>query len=194
MSGNDGAGDVTSLLAAIQGGDAGASSRLVTLIYEQLRRQAIGMMTHEPTTHSWQPTELVHETLLKLGNMQVWQRAPNRHYLFAAATTAMRNVLVDHARTRARAKRGGDWDRVPLDGVLEHLEQAHGVEVLALHEALEELAVRLPEAARAIELHYFGGFSQEEVAEQMQCSVSKVERTLRLAKGWLFNRLKGATS
>jgi RNA polymerase sigma factor (TIGR02999 family) len=183
-------GDLTVLLEQVRGGDTEARARLVFAIYGELRRMAKGMMRQERPDHTLQPTALVNETLLRLLSGHVLVDAPNRRYLFAAAAQAMRQVLVDHARRRRATKRPGRRARVPLDRVLAFFDE-RGIDVIALHEALERLAQTHTRQAQVVELRFFGGLSMPEVAEAVGVSTTTVESDWRFARAWLQVRLGG---
>jgi RNA polymerase sigma factor (TIGR02999 family) len=180
--------DLTAILGAIRSGNPDAPDRLVRAIYGELRRRASGLMRHERPDHTLQPSALVHDALLKLLSGQALTDAPDRRYLFAAAAQAMRQVLVDHARRRRTAKRPGNRARVPLDEALVGFEE-QGLDVLALHEALERLAVSHPRPAQVVELRFFGGLSVPEVAEALEVSDTTVEGDWRFARAWLRGQL-----
>ncbi len=182
--------EVTTVLADIRSGSADAKNRLVELVYEELRRLAYQVMRTERAGHTLQPTALVHEALLRLLDGETLVHAPNRAYFFAAAAHAMRQVLVDHARKRAASKRGGDYERVTLDEVLDSLEQQR-VDVLALNAALDELAVRHERQSKVVVLRFFGGLTMTEIAHQLDVSVGTVENDWRIAKAWLRGQLYG---
>src|SRR5262249_8729272 len=131
-------GAVTRLLDDIRGGDAAAREHLVALVYDELRRVAAGLVRGQGGDGSLPPTAIVHEAFLRLHAGDGLARAPDRRYLFAATAQAMRQVLVDRARERRAAKRGGGRARVPLDDVLDHFAEQH-IDVLALDEALDGL-------------------------------------------------------
>jgi RNA polymerase sigma-70 factor, ECF subfamily len=184
-------GDVTLLLQAIQSGDTGAKGRLADLVYAELRGAAAGLMGQERGDHTLQPTALLHEAFLRLFRDELLSKAPNRAYLFGAAARAMREVLADHARRRRAAKRGGAYRRVPLDELLDQLEQEHHVDVLAVHEMLDTLAALHERQTQIITLRFFGGFTVPEIAELLGISVSTVESDFRIARAWLRQQLKG---
>ncbi len=180
--------EVTTVLDQVRAGDPGARERLVGLVYDELRRIAAGLMTHERDDHTLQPTALVHEALLRLLEGDALSHAPNRAYLFAAAARAMRQVLVDHARERSALKRGGDRTRVPLDDVLERFEERH-LDVLALDEALARLAALHPRHSEVVTLRFFGGLTVAEVAQCLGVSVGTVEADFRKASAYLRRQL-----
>jgi RNA polymerase sigma factor (TIGR02999 family) len=180
--------EVTTLLDAIRAGDAGAQGQLVELVYVELRRLAGGLMRRERPGHTLQPTALVHEALPRLLHPEVLSGAHNRAQLLAAAARAMRRVLVDHARLRAADKRGGGRGQVPLDEALDYCARRH-LDVLAVHEALDELAGLHERQSQVIELRFFGGYTVGEVAGLLQVSVSTVESDFRKATAFLRSRL-----
>jgi RNA polymerase sigma-70 factor, ECF subfamily len=183
-------GEATRLLHAIQEGDATAKERLIHLVYGELRGIAAKFLLDEGQSQTLQPTALVHEAYLRLDNDGVLSNAPNRNYFFAAAAQAMRQVLVDHARRRRTDKRGKGWKRVPLDAVLDYFEQEN-LDVVALHEALDEMAALDERKSQVVVLRFFGGFTVGEVAEQLGVSVSTVESDFRLARAWLHQQISG---
>jgi RNA polymerase sigma factor (TIGR02999 family) len=180
--------EVTTLLDAIRAGDAGAQGRLVELVYAELRRLAGDLMFRERPGHTLQPTALVHEALPRLLHPDVLGGAHNRAQLLAAAARAMRRVLVDHARRRAAGKRGGGQGQVPLDEALDYYARQR-LDVLAVHEALEELAGLNERQSRVVELRFFGGYTVGEVAGLLEVSVSTVESDFRKATAFLRRRL-----
>ena len=183
---------VTQLLLAWREGDRSALDRLMPLVYEELRRLARHYMRGERTGHTLQTTALVNEAYLRLvdhKNIQ-WQ---NRAHFFAVAAQAMRRVLVDHARSRGYAKRGGSAHRVTFDeGAL--ISQGQDPDLLALDEALSRLSAIDPRKAQIVELRYFGGLSVEETAEVVNVSAVTVMREWNKAKAWLFRELSPETS
>jgi RNA polymerase sigma factor (TIGR02999 family) len=184
--------DVTTLLRAWGRGDAEAGDRLVPLVYDDLRRQAARYLKRERREHTLRPTALVHEAYLRLAGQRNadWK---NRAQFFAVAAQAMRRVLVDHARRRGAGKRGKSWCRVSLEEVAERGLAAVAfadLDVLALEDALTELGRLAPEKVRLVELRFFGGLSLEETAAVMEVSPSTVGRDWRLARAWLFRRLR----
>ena len=183
-------GEATRLLHAIQEGDAWAKDRLIHLVYDELRGIAAKFLLEEDAARTLQPTALVHEAYLRLDKDGVLGSAPNQRYFFAAAAQAMRQVLVDHARRRNTEKRGDGWRRVPLDAVLDYFEREK-LDVVALHDALDELAALDERQSQTVVLRFFGGFTVPEVAEQLGVSVSTVESDFRLARAWLHRQIKG---
>ncbi|HKH91163.1 MAG TPA: sigma-70 family RNA polymerase sigma factor [Gemmatimonadaceae bacterium] len=184
--------DVTGLLLAWGRGDQSAADRLVPAVYDELRRQAERAMRREGGEHTLQATALVHESYLRLVDQrQVEWR--NRAHFFAIASTVMRRILVDHARARLTAKRGGGAIQITLAGVeAGHASDSGDVDLLALHEALERLSVLDPDQARLVELRYFGGLTIEETAEALAVSPATVKREWALARAWLRRELSGS--
>jgi RNA polymerase sigma-70 factor, ECF subfamily len=186
-------GDLTALLEEVRAGGDDARDRLVRTIHAELRRIARGLMHHERTGHTLQPTALVHEALLRLLDGDVLAEATNRRYLFTAAAQAMRQVLVDHARRRRATKREGRRTRVPLDEALAAYEE-QGLDIITLHEAINRLAEAHPRAARVVEQRFFGGLSVPAVAEVLEVSDTTVESDWRFARAWLREQLGGTSA
>jgi RNA polymerase sigma factor (TIGR02999 family) len=182
---------LTLVLGRAQAGDERARGELVTLVYSELRRVAARLMRRERTDHTLSPTAVVHEAVIRLLGEQVFERAEGRSFLYASAARAMREVLIDHARRRAAGRRGGGRQRVPLDAVVDYFE-AQGVDVVAIHEALDRLAALDGRQAQVMTLRYFGGMTVPEVAATLGVSVVTVERDWRLARAWLAGQLGGA--
>lgn len=178
--------DLTGLLRAWSQGDAEALERLAPLVHRQLREMARKMLGGERWADGWQPTDLVHETYLRLLDWRVvrWQ---NRAHFFSTTARMMRRVLVDAARARLAAKRGRRADVVPLDGDV----PAPGpqVDVIALNDALDALSVIDPRPSQVIELRFFGGFSVDETAEALGVSTRTVANDWNTARAWLCREL-----
>ena len=178
---------VTELLIEWREGDEAALGRLMPLVYEELRRMAARYMRGEREGHTLQPSALVNEAYLRLAdhrNMQ-WQ---GRAHFFGVAAQAMRRVLVDHARTRDSGKRGGGQQKVVLEeAALAAVEPE--ADLVALDEALRELARLSERKARVVELRYFGGLSVEEAAEVLGVAPVTVMRDWKIAKMWLLREL-----
>src|SRR5438128_8859616 len=176
--------EVTELLTAWSGGDKAALDKLMPLIHDELRRLAHRYMSRERPGHTLQTTALVNETYLRLTNRENinWQ---NRAHFFAIAAEAMRSILVDHARSHAYAKRGGGAHKVVLDEALAVSPEV-AAEVVALDDALKELAKLDPEQSRIVELRFFGGLTIEETAEVLRISPATVKREWNTAKAWLY--------
>jgi RNA polymerase sigma factor (TIGR02999 family) len=132
---------------------------------------------------------VVHEAVIRLLGDAVFDRSPDRAFLFASAARAMREVLVDHARRRSADRRGGSWRRVPLDDVVDYFEE-QGLDVSAVHEALDRLAELNERQGQVMTLRYFGGLTVPEVAAALDVSVVTVERDWRLARAWIRDQLR----
>ena len=182
--------DVTQLLVAWSAGDAAAGEQLLPAVYAELRRQAARAMRREGEEHTLQATALVHEAYLRLVDQRraAWR---NRSHFFGVAAQVMRRILVDHARGRHAAKRGGGAHRLTL-GDADAAVPEPAVDVLALHEALERLALLDPDQARLVELRYFGGLSIEETATMLEVSPATVKREWAVARAWLRRELEAA--
>lgn len=176
--------DLTVLLQAVGRGDKQASEDLLPLVYQELRRLAAVRMAQEDAGQTLQPTALVHEAWLQLAGDGVrnWQ---NRAHFFGAAADAMRRILIDKARRKARLKRGGDQVRVDIIDV-EIADSTPDEDVLRINEAVEKLEQEDPEQARIVVLKFFGGLTNEEVAENLGISVRTVYRQWVCAKARLF--------
>jgi RNA polymerase sigma factor (TIGR02999 family) len=178
---------ITALLSQLGEGKREVEARLIPKIYDELRRVAGRYMRHERANHTLQPTALVHEAYARLVQQPLipWQ---SRAHFFATASQLMRHILVDHARARRAAKRGGLQHQVTLDEAL--LPAAnHSIDVLALHEALERLTGFDPRQGRLVELHFFGGLSFEEIALVLHISERTAKRDWSMARAWLKNEL-----
>ena len=180
--------DLTRILGRARGGDEEARDELIALVYRELRQVAAGLMRRERPDHTLAPTAVVHEAVIRLMGEEVFERAPDRAFLFASAARSMREVLIDHARRRAAGRRGGGRKRVALDSVLEYF-QAQDLDVVAVHEALDRLTEWNARQGQVMTLRYFGGLTVPEVAEALGVSVVTVERDWRLARAWLRDRL-----
>ena len=182
-------GDVTALLVRWSSGDATALAALVELIYDDCRRIAARQLRRERPGHSLDPTSLVHELYLRLVDQRraTWE---NRAQFFGIVARMMRRILVDHARGRRRAKRGGSAMMVSLAAASEEAENARTSDLLAIDEALERLAAIDEDQVRIIELRFFAGLTVEETAHVLGRSPRTVKREWRLAKAWLFRELQ----
>ena len=162
------------------------------LVYRELKRRAGGYLRHERPDHTLQPTALVHEAFVRLVGQEhvAWQ---NRAHFFGIAAQMMRRILVDHARAHRAAKRPGAALRVAWDDRVGST-QPRDCELLLLDQALDDLSTRDPRQGRIVELRYFGGMSEQEVAEVLSISRATVTREWHTAKAWLYRRLtSGAT-
>lgn len=178
--------EVTRLLAAWRGGEASARDALIARVYPELHRIAQRYLAGERIGHTLQATALIHEAFLRLVDADV--AYADRTHFFAVSARVMRRILVDHAKAKHRAKRGEGWTPVTLDEALVVAPQ-RPANLIALDEALERFHRQDPRKAEAIELHYFGGLTYEEVAEVLGISPATVDRDLRLAKAWLYREL-----
>jgi RNA polymerase sigma-70 factor, ECF subfamily len=179
--------DVTGLLQAWSGGDAEALDQLAPLVQRELREMARRMLANERQAVGWQPTDLVQESYVRLLDWHAvhWQ---NRAHFFATTARMMRRVLVDAARARQAAKRGQGVEGLPLEAV-EVAAPAPSVDVVALNDALAELATLDPRPSQVVELRFFGGFSVEETAETLGVSVRTVINEWNTARAWLHHTL-----
>ena len=180
---------VTELLLEWKQGDSGALDKLTPLVYDELRRIAHRYVQRERDGHTLETTALVNEAYLRLvgGQHIEWQ---NRAHFFAVTAQVMRHVLIDHARRRHYAKRGGEAQQVSLEDA-SGMSHQRAAELVALDEALDELAKLDPRKGRVVELRYFGGLSLEETADVLEVSPMTVRRDWRAAKAWLYRALKG---
>lgn len=187
MSDADGmaAGDVTRILHAIRAGQAHAKDDLMGMVYEELRRIARAKMQHEPGGHTLQATALVHEAWLRLGDGEF----NNRSHFFAAAAEAMRRILVDSARRKQRDKHGACAEHCGLDGLEVSAPVADGEELLAVHEALEGLALHDTRKSELVKLRYFAGLTFDEAAEILGISVPTAKRDWAYARAWLHHAI-----
>ena len=183
----EGGPDITGLLAAWSSGDEEALSHLISCVYPELRRIARQHLGRRHDGQTLESAAVANEAYLKLvraGGIQ----CENRVHFLALCSQIIRRILVDHARGRGYAKRGGNAMRVPLDDELLGA-QARGIKVLALDEALESLSRFDPRKGRVVELRYFGGLSVEETAEVLGISPETAKRDWKMAKTWLFSKL-----
>lgn len=183
-------GDVTMLLAQLSKGNEDAAGKLISLVYDELRRLAGAYMRRERTDHTLQPTALVHEAYLKLVEQRSvdWQ---GRSHFFAIAAQMMRRILVDHARAHLRDKRGGGAISVPLEEALVFAPE-QSAELLKLDESLERLAKLDARQSKIVELRFFGGLTVEQTAESLAISAKTVKREWSMAKAWLHGEMKAS--
>jgi RNA polymerase sigma factor (TIGR02999 family) len=183
--------DMTAVLRAVQKGDGEAAARLLPLVYAELRKLAQARMAQLPPGQTLQPTALVHEAYLRLiGKADLHLESP-RHFFFAAAR-AMRDILVEQARGKARSRRGGGRRRVELEDQAANSEPPLE-DILAVHEALAELEKEDPLKAQIVTLRYFAGMTADEAAGVLGMSESTLHRHWRVTNAWLKSRL-GAPS
>ena len=183
------AGNITEQLRNWSGGKpTGASDAVLNLVYDELHRQAQRYLRRERGGHTLQTTALVHEVYLKLIKQKniAWE---SRSHFFAIAARLMRQILIDYARTKHRAKRGGAEDKVPPENALAASVSNTNVDLLALDEALTRLAAKEEHLANIVELRFFSGLSVEDTAEVLGLSASTVKRDWQMAKAWLQREL-----
>jgi RNA polymerase sigma-70 factor (ECF subfamily) len=180
-------GDVTQFLADLQNGRPEAASQLITVVYNELHRLARYQMRHERPDHTLQATALLHETYLRLVNQpeRTWH---NRAHFIGVAAQVMRRILIDYARSRQTAKRGGGLHKVSLEEPLLFSEE-QSEELLVLNEALERLAEFDERLSRIVELRFFGGLTVDETAEVLAVSSKTVKRDWSVARAWLHREL-----
>jgi len=179
--------EITELLEQWSGGNQAALDQLYPLVYEELRRLARSYMRREPKGHTLQTTALINEAYVRLVDQQSvrWQ---NRSHFFAISAQIMRRILVDHARRHLQAKRGGGAKRISLDEVM-IVAKERSEEVLMLDEALSNLARLDPRRSQVVELRYFAGLNNSEIASVLKISENTVMRDWNLARAWLYQQL-----
>lgn len=179
---------LTQQLQELCGGKEAVSESLVTLVYDELHRQAHRYLRREHVGHTLQTTALVHEVYLKLARQKgvAWE---SRSHFLAIAARLMRQILIDYARTKHRAKRGGIKDNAPLENALTVGISNTNFDLLALDHALTRLAAKEVYLAKLVELRFFSGLSVEETAEVLCVSASTVKRDWQMAKAWLHREL-----
>ena len=179
--------DAATLLEELGAGRTGAAEELLPIVYEELRRLASGYLRQQRVGHTLQPTALVHEAYVKLiANDAGWQ---SRDHFLAVAATAMRQILINHARDRRAAKRGGgEWARVTLDEALAQVEM-DGLDAIDLDEALTALAKEDERQARIVELRVFASMSIDDVARVLDVGMTTVKSDWLFARAWLKRRL-----
>jgi RNA polymerase sigma factor (TIGR02999 family) len=178
----------TLLLTAVEQGDPKAADALLELVYQDLRRLAAHKMAQESPGQTLQPTALVHEAWLRLVGSEK-PNFQNRAHFFSAAAEAMRRILIDRARRRRTRRHGGEYERVDMEGCDLVAPQADD-ELLAVHEALDQLARNYPVQAEVVKLRYFGGRTNEEAAQILGLSVSTVKNYWAFARAWLLQQIK----
>ena len=182
--------ELTVILLRMDQGDPRAAAELLPLVYEELRKLAAQKMAQEAPGQTLQATALVHEAWLRLGgdNQPAWD---NRGHFFAAAAEAMRRIVIDNARRKRRARHGGDWERVDLAGIQVPAPAPDEEELLAVHEALDELAELDSRKAELVKLRFFVGLSFAEAAQVLGVSVVTAKRDWAFARAWLYRRTGG---
>jgi RNA polymerase sigma factor (TIGR02999 family) len=184
-------GDITRCLQNWRGGEQDALQQLTAAVYRELRRLAGSLFAGESSSHTLQPTALVHELYVQLPGVQHidWQ---SRAQFLNVAAKMMRNILVDHARKRHAAKRGGGLEPVIVDSAID--DPALRVDVLVINDTLERFSEDCPRQSRVVELRFFGGLTAEETADVLratgvECSLRTVERDWTFARAWLQNAI-----
>lgn len=182
-----GPGEVTQLLVELRSGNSDAESKLIPLVYAELRRLAARYLRGERGDHTLQPTALVHEAYLRLTKLQKmdWQ---SRSHFFATAAILMRRILVDHARAQRAKKREGFREAISFDEVLV-VSRGRSAQLIALDDALVRLASLDARRSKIVELRFFGGLSEEETGAVLGISARTVKRDWRVAKAWLYNEV-----
>ena len=181
--------EITGFLERWRQGDERAFDQVIDRVYKDLRRRAAAYLRNERPEHTLQPTALVHEAFIKLVDKREikWQ---DRNHFLAVAAQAMRRILVDHARSRNREKRGGDNEDLPLDDATGAASDPHRIDLVALDEALRNLATFDERQARIVELKYFGGMTLDEAADFLGVSRATVRRDWQIARAWLRRQLR----
>jgi RNA polymerase sigma factor (TIGR02999 family) len=184
--------EITKLLVDWRKGNKAALDVLTPLVYQELRRIADSYIRREKPGHTLQPTALIHEAYMRMVDQSLpeWQ---NRAHFFGVSAQIMRQILVDHARGRQAAKRGGGVRRVPIEDAVIYSEEK-AADIIALDDALQELAKLDDRKVRIIEFRYFGGLSVEDTAEALGISVATVGREMRMAQAWLMRQMSGAAT
>jgi RNA polymerase sigma factor (TIGR02999 family) len=183
--------DVTRILQSIESGDRQAADKLLPLVYQELRHLAAHKMANQPPGQTLQATALVHEAWLRLTGKEDVRWAGRAHF-FNAAAEAMRHILIDNARRKRALRHGGDQQRVDIQEI-EVAAATNDDELLAMNEALEELAARDIQKAELVKLRYFVGLTIEEAAEILNISAPTAKRWWTYSRAWLFNRIQGGT-
>lgn len=179
--------DITQILQSANNGDESARKELIAKAYEDLRKIAAGRMRNQPMDHTLTATALVNEVAMKMLN-ESQIGVENGSQFMAYASLAMRNLLVDHARSKGRQKRGGGRAQFSFNEAMDACD-SQSEDFLALNDALNEFAQIKPRQAKVVEMRYFGGMSNQEVADALKTSVATVKRDWVVAKSWLMSRL-----
>ncbi len=180
--------DLTPLLSAVEQGDPHAAEQLLPLVYAELRQLAAQLLSSEKPGQTLQATALVHEVYLRLVGTQEAHPYRDRSHFFATAAAAMRRLLIDNARRKQTRKRGGGLHQQPLDAVA---APQRDDELLALDEALQQLAAKDPQKARLVELRYFAGLTSEQAAAVLGISPTTADRYWAYARAWLQSAVRG---
>ena len=185
--------DVTRILLQIESGDPSAAEHLLPLVYDELRKLAAARLAQEKAGQTLQATALVHDAYVRLVDVEKAQHWNSRGHFFGAAAEAMRRILVESARRKAREKRGGDLNRHDVIAVDLASSEAK-VDILELDEVLTQLALEHPEKAQLVQLRYFGGLTLFEAAAALSISTATAHRYWIYARAWLAHRLEGMKS
>jgi RNA polymerase sigma factor (TIGR02999 family) len=180
--------EVTSILSSIENGDAGRAEQLLPLVYDELRKLAAEKIAQEHLGQTLQATSLVHEAYLRLVDVDKVQHWNSRGHFFAAAAEAMRRILVERARQKRRTRHGGGRKRLDLETLDPTADEA-GARLLALDEALEQLAAEQPVVVEVVKLRYFAGLTIEQAAAALGISIRTANRYWAYAKAWLYQQL-----
>ena len=182
--------DVTQILSQIESGDAAAAEELLPLVYDELRKLAAARLAHEKPGQTLEATALVHEAYLRLVGVEKGQHWDSRGHFFAAAAESMRRILVDNALRKKTLKRGGDRNREDLSDVAPAIAPPED-DLIALDEALDQLAAIEPQTAQLVKLRYFAGLTIKQSAELLGISPRKADSLWAYAKVWLHERITG---
>jgi RNA polymerase sigma factor (TIGR02999 family) len=187
MAAKDQPDEITRLLLEMRQGNPEAATDLIPLVYDQLRMRARAVLRNERSDHTLQPTALVNDALMHLMGAEslVWQ---NRAHFFAVSSKIMRHILIDHARAHRAKKRGGEFRKISLDESLEY-EWCQAESLLSLNEALERLQSFDPRLSSVVEMRFFAGMTEEEIAEVLKLSVRTVKNDWQLARDWLYREM-----
>ena len=181
--------DVTRILCAIEKGDSHAAEQLLPLVYDELRKLAAQKLAREKPGQTLQATALVHEAYLRLVDVEEAPHWNSRGHFFAAAAEAMRRILIEQARRKGRRKHGGERRRLDLQAA-ELSVQGPNIDILAVDEAVTQLAGKHPEKAELVKLRYFAGLTLPEAATALAISTPTAERYWRYARAWLVRQLR----
>ncbi len=182
--------EITQILTQIQQGDPSAAEQLLPLVYNELRRLASARLAQEKPGQTLQATALVHEAYLRLVDVDKAQHWESRRHFFSAAAESMRRILVEQARRKSRLRRGGNRNRVPLAEADIEIETSQ-LDLIALDDALVQLAAESPELAEIVRLRFFAGLSHEEVAQILGVATITIKRHWRYARVWLLRQMGG---
>ena len=180
--------EVTRILTAIEQGDQHASEQLLPLVYDELRKLAAQRLAQEKPGQTLQATALVHEAYMRLVDVENARRWNSRGHFFAAAAEAMRRILVENARSKAREKRGGQWQRVNFEE-LDVVTSVSADQLVTLDDALVRLVALDPLAGELVKLRYFAGLALDQAASALQISTATAYRHWAYARAWLHNEL-----